>query len=184
MRTRRCSARTASYRDPRVYGHAVQAASRQIFNRLAPDHGYVQPFPFPAAAIRRERGKQLSEAEWFYDVVVRTELETDDAIDLVRTMAGHDDDRNIRMRTNFPQEIQPIILRSTDNVRAQVSGGRASCCSIKGKVQGEHQGERHDPSENPKTSGRGSSCHSHPSGRPRLRAARASGRVELHAGRC
>ena len=25
--------------------------------------------------------------------------------------------------------------------------GRASCCSIKGKLQGEHQGERHDSSE-------------------------------------
>lgn len=123
MRTRLCSARTASYRDPRVYGHAVQAASRQIFNRLAPDHGYVQPFPFPAAAIRRERGKQLSETEWFYDVVVRTELETDDAIDLVRTMAGHDDDRNIRMRTNFPQEIQPIILTEAQIQNYQAGTG-------------------------------------------------------------
>ena len=123
MRTRLCSARTASYQDPRVYGHAVQAASRQIFNRLAPDHGYVQPFPFPAAAIRRERGKQLSEAEWFYDVVVRTELETDDAIDLVRTMAGHDDDRNIRMRTNFPQEIQPIILTEAQIQNYQAGTG-------------------------------------------------------------
>ena len=36
---------------------------------------------------------------------------------------------------------------------AQVSRGQASCCSIKGKLQGEHQGERHDPSENPKPSG-------------------------------
>ena len=37
-------------------------------------------------------------------------------------------------------------------MRAQVSRGRASCCCIKGKLQGEHQEERHDPSENPKTS--------------------------------
>jgi hypothetical protein len=83
----------------------------------------VQPFPFPAAAIRRERGKQLSEAEWFYDVAVRTELETDDAIDLVRTMAGHDDDRNIRMRTNFPQEIQPIILTEAQIQNYQAGTG-------------------------------------------------------------
>src|SRR6267142_282058 len=55
--TRLCSARPASYRDRRVYGHAVQAASRRICNRLAPDHGCVQPVPFPAAAIRRERGQ-------------------------------------------------------------------------------------------------------------------------------
>jgi hypothetical protein len=45
-------------------------------------------------------GKQFPEAEWLYNIVVRPEFETDDAIDLVGTMAGCDDDRNIRTRTN------------------------------------------------------------------------------------
>src|ERR1700676_3771138 len=71
-----------------------------------------------------------SQAEWFYDVVVRTGLETDDAIDLVRTMAGHDDDRNIRMRTNFPQEIQPIILTEPQIQNYQAGTGPCKMNSI------------------------------------------------------
>src|SRR6195256_4629514 len=53
--TRLCSARPTSYWDRRVYGHAVQAASRRICTRLAPDYEYVQPVPFPAGEMRRGR---------------------------------------------------------------------------------------------------------------------------------
>ena len=56
-----------------------------------------------------DAGEQFPEAEWFYDIIVRPEFEADDAINFVGTMAGRDDDRHIRMRTNFPQ-IQPVIL--------------------------------------------------------------------------
>src|SRR6202048_4779992 len=56
---RPCSARPASHWDRGVSGHAVQAASHRICTRLAPDHGYVQPAPFPAAAIRRGRGQAI-----------------------------------------------------------------------------------------------------------------------------
>src|SRR6202158_3553279 len=72
--------------------------------------GSCDPPHFLPPQYRTDAGKQLSKAEWLYDVVVRTEFETDDAIDFVGTMAGRDDDRNVRMRTNFPQKIQPIIL--------------------------------------------------------------------------
>ncbi len=72
--------------------------------------GSCDPPHFLPPQYGTDAGKQLSEAEWFYDVVVRTEFEADDAIDFVGTMASRDDDRNVRMRTNFPQKIQPIIL--------------------------------------------------------------------------
>jgi hypothetical protein len=55
-----------------------------------------------------DAGKQFPEAEWFYDAVVGPEFEADDAIDFVGTISGRDDDRNIRMRTNFSQELQPL----------------------------------------------------------------------------
>jgi hypothetical protein len=42
-----------------------------------------------------DAGKQLSEAEWLYDIVVRSEFEADDAIDCVGAMAGRDDDGNL-----------------------------------------------------------------------------------------
>src|SRR5882672_12598668 len=42
-----------------------------------------------------DAGKQLSEAEWLYDIVVRSEFEADDAIDFVGAMAGRDDDGNL-----------------------------------------------------------------------------------------
>ena len=38
-----------------------------------------------------DAGKQLPEAEWFYDAIVGTEFETDNAIDFVGTMTGRDD---------------------------------------------------------------------------------------------
>jgi len=50
---------------------------------------------FPSPQYGTDACKQFSETEWFYDIVVRTEFETDDAIDFVGTMAGRDDHRNI-----------------------------------------------------------------------------------------
>ena len=49
-------------------------------------------------------GERFPEAEWFYNIVVRPEFEADDAIDFVETMAGRDDNRNIRVGTNFPTD--------------------------------------------------------------------------------
>src|SRR3982074_934151 len=54
---RLCSARPASHWDRGVSGHAVQAASRRICTRLAPDHGLVRRAPFPVAATRHERAQ-------------------------------------------------------------------------------------------------------------------------------
>jgi hypothetical protein len=50
---------------------------------------------FLAPQYGTDAGKQLSEAEWLYDIVIRSEFEADDAIDFVGTMAGRDDDGNL-----------------------------------------------------------------------------------------
>jgi hypothetical protein len=61
------------------------------------------PFPFLPPQYGTDAGEQFPEAEWFYNIVVRAEFEADDAIDFVETMAGRDDNRNIRVGTNFPR---------------------------------------------------------------------------------
>ena len=62
------------------------------------------PFHFLPPQYGTEAGEQFPEAEWFYNIVVRPEFEADDAIDFVETMAGRDDNRNIRVGTNFPTD--------------------------------------------------------------------------------
>src|ERR1700704_5054206 len=91
-------------------------ASLRIMSTCNPPH-------FLPPQYRADAGKQFSEAEGFYDVVVGTEFETDDAIDFVGTMAGRDDHRNIRMRTNFPQQVQPIILTEPQIQNDQAGNG-------------------------------------------------------------
>src|SRR3982075_3944996 len=59
MHIRLCSARPAPHWGRGVSGRAVQAASHRICTRLVPDHGYVQPAPFPASAIRHGRGQAI-----------------------------------------------------------------------------------------------------------------------------
>jgi len=62
------------------------------------------PFHFLPPQYGTEAGEQFAKAEWFYNIVVRPEFEADDAIDFVETMAGRDDNRNIRVGTNFPTD--------------------------------------------------------------------------------
>src|SRR6202022_4526776 len=62
------------------------------------------PFHFLPPQYGTEAGEQFPEAEWFYNIVVHPEFEADDAIDFVETMAGRDDNRNIRVGTNFPTD--------------------------------------------------------------------------------
>jgi hypothetical protein len=69
-------------------------ASLRIMGSCDPPH-LLSPQHGPDAC------KQFPEAKWFYDVIVRPEFEADDAVNFVGTMAGGDNDRNVRMRTNF-----------------------------------------------------------------------------------
>ena len=53
--------------------------------------------------------EQFSETERLYDVVVGAKFEADNTVDFVCAMTGRDNNRNIRVRSHFSQEIQPVI---------------------------------------------------------------------------
>jgi hypothetical protein len=46
----------------------------------------------------------------FTRIIVRAELEYDDAVDIIRAVPGHDNDRHVRAGANIPEEIQAVIL--------------------------------------------------------------------------
>src|SRR5258705_3656484 len=68
-------------------------------------------------------GEQFPEAERLDNVIIRAEFEANDSIDLVGAMAGRDDDRNVRMRPDFPQHIQPVILAESQIQNDQAGNG-------------------------------------------------------------
>ena len=72
--------------------------------------GASDPSHFLPPQHRADAGEQLPKAERLDDVIVRAELQADDAVDFIRTMAGGDDDRNIGMGADFSQQIQPVVL--------------------------------------------------------------------------
>jgi len=103
-------------RDRRAVGVGEFSATRsssQPLNLYPPrsDRLPVRPVPISAARSTGPNAReQFPQAERLYDVIIRPQLKTDDAINLLGAMSGRDDDRNVRMRTNFPQEIQPVVL--------------------------------------------------------------------------
>src|ERR1700754_1393469 len=54
--------------------------------------------------------QQLAQAERLDQVIIRTELEADHAVYLVDAMACHDDNRHVRMRPEFSQQIESIVV--------------------------------------------------------------------------
>ena len=89
-----------------------------------------RPPHFLSPQHRPDACKQLSEAERFYDVIVRSEFEADDAIDFIGPVAGCNDDRNVRMRSNFSQKIQPVIL-----TKSQIQNDQARMGPFKFPIQ-------------------------------------------------
>src|SRR4051812_47990885 len=59
---------------------------------------------------RANAREQFPETERLGDVIVGTELEADDTVNFITAMPRRDDDRNVRVGANLPQEIQPVIL--------------------------------------------------------------------------
>ena len=72
--------------------------------------GASDPSHFLPPQHRADARQQLPEAERLDDVIVRTELQADDAVDFIWTVAGGDDDRHIGIGANFSQEIEPVVL--------------------------------------------------------------------------
>jgi hypothetical protein len=94
--THPCSARPASHWDRGVSGNGVPAASRvESIPTSLRVTGTGNAPNFLPPQYGTDAGKQLSEAEGLYDIVVRSEFEADDAIDFVGAMAGRDDDGNL-----------------------------------------------------------------------------------------
>ena len=96
-------------------------------------------------------------------------------------------------QTDFTEDLKKItvpvlVMHSEDDqIVPYVASGPLSAKLLKNgtlktyKLKGEeHQGEIHDPGENPKTSGRSCSCRRHHCARLRLRAARPTRHDELH----
>jgi len=62
------------------------------------------------AQHRADAGQQFAQAERLGHVVIRAQFQPDDPIDLVPPVTGGDDDRNIGLRPDRPQQIEPVRL--------------------------------------------------------------------------
>jgi hypothetical protein len=104
---------TTPFKHPAVEPVAASlriACSRSSPHFLTPQHG-------------PNTGQQFPETEWLDDVIIRAEFKADDAIDLFGAMSGRDDDRDVRMGANFPQEIEPVILTQPQIKNDQTGNG-------------------------------------------------------------
>jgi hypothetical protein len=77
---------------------------------------------------RADAREQFPETERLGDVIVGTELKADDTVDFITAMPGRDDDRNVRMGANLPQEVQPVILAEPEiqNDQARIRCGEVA----------------------------------------------------------
>jgi hypothetical protein len=51
---------------------------------------------------RADAREQFAQIEWLYQIIVSAEFEANDAINVVASMTGNDDDRHIGARSNVP----------------------------------------------------------------------------------
>jgi hypothetical protein len=79
---------------------------------------------------RADAREEFSQAERLDDVIVGAELKADDAIDFVGPLPGGDDDRHIATRTDFSQQIEPIVL-----TEAKVENDQTGLCCLKMAAQ-------------------------------------------------
>jgi hypothetical protein len=71
--------------------------------------GPRQPSEFVPSQHGSYAGEQFSQAERLRHIVVRAQLQTDDAIDFLEPMAGGDDDGYVGAQANLAQQIQSIV---------------------------------------------------------------------------
>src|SRR5258708_35449358 len=90
--------------------------------------GACNPSQFLAAQYRADARQQFPQAERLDDVVVRAELEADDAIDLVEAMTGQDDDGHVRMGADVPQQVEAVMFAElqVENDQAGMRPGEVS----------------------------------------------------------
>ena len=57
--------------------------------------------------------QKLANAEWRGDAVIGTELEPDHRVDVVASLIGEDDHRDIGARPDVAQQVEPVVLAET-----------------------------------------------------------------------
>ena len=68
-----------------------------------------------------EPGIQFADTERFGEVVVGTEFESDHTVNFIAGTICQNNDRDVRTGTNFPEQIEPIVLAEVvENDRACV----------------------------------------------------------------
>jgi len=80
-----------------------------------------------ASCDRANPRDELAKAEWLHEVVVRSELETDDTVDLL-TEGGNDDDRNVGARTKLPANGEAVDIGQPEIEQHEIRrvGGKRS----------------------------------------------------------
>lgn len=99
---------------------------------------------------RADARKQFAQPKGFGNVVVRTELEANDAIHFIATMTSRYDDRYIRARPDRTQEVQSIVLAELEieynqtwlvremSSRTGAIGGRNDLHTVLGEIILDH----------------------------------------------
>ena len=100
-------------------------ARRDVDLERADRRGRLVP-PWRLAGSRRGDGAdprhELAQAERLHDVVVRAELEPDDAVDLLALRRDHDD-RHVRARAQLAADREAVDVRQPEVEQHEVDGG-------------------------------------------------------------
>ena len=94
-----------------------------------------------AARDRADARDELTNAERLHDVVVRTELETDHAVDLLAARR-HDDDRNGRLCADATADVEAVEVGQAQVEQHDVGGRRGQRLVSR---RGPHDGEAFAP---------------------------------------
>ena len=91
---------------------AVERPSSEPNHRrlvIGPDRGTLAPSVEPPQHDPDAR-QQLAQAERLGEVIVGSEFESDHPVDLIATMSGGDDDREVGSASQFAQEVEAVLL--------------------------------------------------------------------------
>ena len=82
---------------------------------------------FPTPKDRTHAGQQFAESEGFADIVVSTQFQTHNPVDLVAAMSRNDDYGDVESRPDLPQQIESVIALKT---QVEQNEARLVSCDI------------------------------------------------------
>ncbi|HJY49874.1 MAG TPA: hypothetical protein VJ349_14735 [Stellaceae bacterium] len=94
-----------------------------------------------SVAVRPAHAPEARECEWRGDAVIGTELEPDHRVDVVASLIGEDDHRDIGARPDVAQQVEPVVLAETQVEDRQVrlaQGEMAYHCLASRRAQSAH----------------------------------------------